>query len=90
MIEFLGMSVCYQRGENVSCLTRANCCRAETYEDVESMPIRLEFSTLKSLDNFPNVSSQNDLLQWGELCVIKSEKECVLWVSSKDISYLKS
>ena len=35
MIEFLGVSVCYQRGENVYCLTRANCCRAEKYEDFE-------------------------------------------------------
>ena len=30
----------------------------------ESMPICLEFSTLKSFDNFPNVLSVNALLQW--------------------------
>ena len=34
------------------------------------MPICLEFSTLKGLDNFSNVSSQNDLLQWWYKCVL--------------------
>ena len=33
----------------------------------ESMPICLEFSTLKSFDNFRNVSSLNALLQWRQV-----------------------
>ena len=55
-----------RRGENVYCSTRANCRRAEKYQGIEwksHCPLScLEFSTLKSFDDFPNVSSLNALL----------------------------